>query len=407
MDAQLTKLLLSSLGRHAFEAFSEQLLNAHVRDRHEEEIEGMEMMPLPSYKVPTGRLRSGIEMLLDPDPYSGTFAFEGFLIYILHYLPSAIWHCPGAVQIASPSMRDTLASLDSFLSRRPVRDFVFLNNYPEAAPDWMFHDYVNLLESAGFPNHSPSVGTVDSIPLTPSTYSKLRSFLLTHRDGLSVELGLDGPQVREYSADGIILTSGKEGAYVPLEPVFTPSNPGRAVLREFESLLQSEPSERMLEEFIREHYREVFGFTYEQIQTQLWLRFPELDVRGKPRRLDLLLRNGVQRDWELIELKKSSLRLTGHYRDVPVLSREITNAVQQIRNYRKILEQDAVRRNLRLKGIDYCEISARLVVGRDPALPWKEWRSLQQHSLKDDVRIMTYDELVREMRSRFANRSAL
>jgi hypothetical protein len=152
---------------------------------------------------------------------------------------------------------------------------------------------------------------------------------------------------------------------------------------------------------LKRYYQEIFGFGYDKIETQIWLRFPDLDISSKSRRLDIFMRNSIQGDWDLFEIKKP-VKLTKTYRDVPVFTDEITSAIQQLRNYGRLLSQDKVKKALAQDGIEYYVPSLNLVVGRSPNIPHEQWRWLKSTNERD-LKIVTYDELLIAMRNRLNN----
>ncbi|MBU0595909.1 DUF4263 domain-containing protein [Candidatus Bipolaricaulota bacterium] len=170
------------------------------------------------------------------------------------------------------------------------------------------------------------------------------------------------------------------------------------ILLEFERLLNAHALERELEEFIAAHYRLMLGARYNRIETQLWLRFPTLDIGNRDRRLDVFLRNAVTADWELFELKKN-VDITRTVRDVPVLRSEVYSAIQQLLNYKRILNQDHVKRQLAEEGIEYCEPEMRLVIGGTPTISQDQWRWLRS-TIQGSVKLITYDDIRREMEER-------
>ena len=109
------------------------------------------------------------------------------------------------------------------------------------------------------------------------------------------------------------------------------------VLDEFNTLLNGDSSEQELEEFLVTHYRFIFGEDYDCIMTQLWIKFPELDIGNSNRRLDIFMRNSVTSDWNLFELKRPSVKLTKTIRDVPMFTSEVQNAIAQVKNYKNLL----------------------------------------------------------------------
>jgi len=173
------------------------------------------------------------------------------------------------------------------------------------------------------------------------------------------------------------------------------------VFKEFENLINRKFKEEELEKFLSKYYKEIFGSKYDEIETQLWLRFPELDINRKDRRLDILLRNAVERDWELIELKANG-KIVSIYRDVPTLSARITGAISQLRNYERILQQDSVKKKMQLQGIEYYEPQLRLVVGGKPDIPPEQWRRIKMENEKG-LKITTCEDLIQEMKYRYSD----
>ena len=96
------------------------------------------------------------------------------------------------------------------------------------------------------------------------------------------------------------------------------------------------------------------------------------------------------------------MKLSRTYRDVPVFMSEIYFAIQQIKNYKKILSQDLVKEKLSLEGIEYYHPELRLVIGSKPDISIDQWRWLKSTN-ENNLKIMTYDDLLAEMRIRFKN----
>ena len=163
-------------------------------------------------------------------------------------------------------------------------------------------------------------------------------------------------------------------------------------------MINRAPNEAELERFLVAHYKDIFGTKYDRIETQLWLRCPELDIAGKDRRLDLFLRNSIISDWELFEIKRV-VPLTGTYRDTPVMATEVLHSVQQVKNYSRNLSSDSVKRRLAREGIEYFEPSLNLVIGRRPQTRIDQWRWLLS-SQNGGVKIITFDELRDELSQR-------
>jgi hypothetical protein len=124
------------------------------------------------------------------------------------------------------------------------------------------------------------------------TSDTFKEFLVNNSDGLSISIERDKLEVRNFtyenSLEGGILPINKQ----PVEPIFITKLKKKAqAILEFEYLLKRNAKENELEKFLAAHYKEIFGSKYDRIETQLWLRFPELDISGKNRRIDILLRN--------------------------------------------------------------------------------------------------------------------
>lgn len=99
-------------------------------------------------------------------------------------------------------------------------------------------------------------------------------------------------------------------------------------------------------------------------------------------------------------------QLTETYRDIPMLSREVSGAIQQLRNYGRILDQDSVKRHFAAQGIEYYSPELRLVIGRGPQIPHETWRWLKSTG-ETGLKIMTFEDLLAEMQLRLAQRIQL
>jgi len=80
------------------------------------------------------------------------------------------------------------------------------------------------------------------------------------------------------------------------------------------------------------------------------------------------MRNALEEDWELFELKRSNVALTKTISDVPLLVTSVNDAIAQVKNYKRILEQDAVKKRLAEDGIEYYEPEINLVIGKNPSI---------------------------------------
>jgi hypothetical protein len=197
------------------------------------------------------------------------------------------------------------------------------------------------------------------------------------------------------------ITKGVLNSYNnPIETIYIANSITKSeIIKEFEFLINSNVNELKLETFLTQYYKEIFGDKYDRIETQLWLKFPEIDIANKNRRLDIFLRNSIERDWELFELKKTQ-KLTTTYRDIPVFKSEILHAIQQIRNYEKILNQEKVKVKFAKEGIEYFNPELRLVVGNKPDISIEQWRFLKSTN-ENGLKIITFEDLISEMKIRY------
>jgi hypothetical protein len=249
------------------------------------------------------------------------------------------------------------------------------------------------------------VGSYDSfLDLNASgTREAFQRFLNNYNEGISIRLDQSSTSVSRFMTETILGGVLKESKQ-PCEPLFADMLQKKEnVLSEFEALIRSEALEDKLEEFLVAHFQDIFGTDYDRIETQIWLRLPSLDISQKNRRFDVFLRNSVMNDWELFEIKRV-IPLTRTYRDIPVIKSEVIYAVHQIKNYARLLSQDSVKRKFAKQGIEYYEPSLNLVVGKTPQISHEQWRWLQ--SSDKDVKILTYNNLLDQMKRRIEDRLA-
>ncbi len=404
MDKDLLTTLLSRLSKHAFEEF----ILEKWRDSEE---------PLH----PLTEAGNGVFYQEWRHSYGGTV----HTVFLTHYLPLELFHKPADLNVADPELLRRLQKVRNLYEGEigyfgfaapelkevhKLRRVGFLLNGGGFAREFyeehIFPRYEALLDEWHL--EQMLIGCPDSfVDLSAGhTAEVFQRFVQTHRDGLAIVVGEEAPAIATFGAEAAFTSGVLRQSEDPCEPVFVPKMVSAAeAVAEFEELVREGAPERKLGRFIVAHYQEVFGFRYDRIEPQLWLRFPELDIAGKERRLDIYLRDSIERDWELVELKRP-VKLTGTYRDAPVLAYEVPAAIQQLRNYARILNQDRVRRRLAAEGIEYCAPSLRLVIGREPQIPHDQWRwlkSTNEHGLK----LTTYDQLLAEMQLRLAERIQL
>lgn len=342
-------------------------------------------------------------------------------IYLPHSVPYELYKNPYDISIDTPYLRKKLEiirneysnsffpTLKTFYNGRLgnlLNAVYFINNIVglpmEFYNDYLINEYIKLTKSVGVDldcDFSTHVGSFDTfIEHDPEIVVNLiKEYSLNNFD-ISISLKEDNFTINKCTNDKY-LTSGI-GAITqsPYHSLVTERfNDKNNIIHEFEDLLNKSPSENELEKFLKEYYKDIFGNNYDKIEIQLWLKFPEIDITNKNRRLDIFLHNNVVNDWELFELKKI-MPLTKSYRDIPVFKSEIYSAIQQLKNYERILQNQEVKEKFKRDGIEYYEPSLNLVVGRTSTLPHDEWRWLI--SSNKNIKILTYDDLLKEMSNR-------
>jgi hypothetical protein len=281
----------------------------------------------------------------------------------------------------------------------------FVTNFEGIDKDFYFDNIIpkfeHIIDNVGL-NAETAVGSCDTFfELDPqNTLLAFNNFIEKYKKQISISLS-GGKLEFEYFSQDKYLTSGLlKNSKNPYEPIFVNKKAEKSeIIKEFEFLINKNTSEGILEKFLTQYYREIFGEQYDRIETQLWLKFSELDIFNKNRRLDIFLRNSVERDWELFELKNVK-KLTRTYRDIPTFTSEIHNAIQQIRNYEKLLLQDKVKQKFAKEGIEYFYPDIRLVVGNRPDISDEQWRFLKSTN-ENRLKIITYDELLSSMKKRY------
>lgn len=282
-------------------------------------------------------------------------------------------------------------------------DISFVTNYSELKKQQYFDVILpqleTLIESKAFYSQL-AIGSCDSfLDLNPKgTLNAFENFLKSHKSEISLCFKGDKLHFFEGFSEKY-LTCGVSNNGTLYESAYSFAQPHLpSLINEFQALINSNCREATLEKFISRYYREIFGAKYDKIETQLWLKFPELDLQNKDRRTDIFLRNSIENDWELVELKKP-IKLVTNSKDIPVFTHQFYKALEQIRNYKSILMQNNTKENLKRQGIEYCRSELRLVIGKNPDISTNLWRTLKMNN-SHDLKIFTYDNLIDEMKSR-------
>jgi hypothetical protein len=276
----------------------------------------------------------------------------------------------------------------------------FVSNYSELNEN-IYQDIIipyfeKLIDIVGL-DAQTTIGTIDSFfELEKKTTEQVFfQFIEKYKSEIVISFNED-ISINEFISEKYLTNGVLKKSLSPCEPIFQFRNKND-IIKEFEQLIASNSSEAKLEAFLKKYFEEIF-WEYDRIETQIWLKFPELDINNKNRRLDIFLRNAVTQDWELMELKKP-IKLTKTERDIPVFVNAVHVGIQQIQNYKRLLTQDSVKRKFATQGIEYYEPEYRLVIGRKPDISLSQWRNLKK-SNENDLKILTYDDILNGLKIR-------
>lgn len=226
---------------------------------------------------------------------------------------------------------------------------------------------------------------------------KVKDFFLNNDSGICINLSDDKIIASRFVAqrefDGII-TSPENIFHPVIKKVIDTDDK----LVEFNQLINNDTRESVLEEFLYTYHDLFFGDKYDTLSTQVWLDFPEFDIGNKNRRIDIFMRNSISKDWDIYELKRSSVKLTKTKSDVPMFVSAVHDAMTQLRNYKRILNQDKVKKAFEAKGIKYYNPQFNLVIGKKPNISDEKWNWLVSHN--SDLNIITYDNLLESAKIR-------
>jgi hypothetical protein len=401
VDKALLKDLLSRLNKYAFQAFVFEMIGVLSDEYHVE---------------PAAELSDVIY-------YKETSLSTYYGAYLTHFLPIELLETPNHLNVEDDEITRKLESIRKHAEKllheiynplyvltqdySPLQEIIFLNNFSDSIQKYqdIIEGKYRQLTNKILPFvevHAHGINTF--VEQRPSeTERALKAYLQSSKEGFCITLSKNGVSVNRISSEKPVFSGVARQSLHPYETIYVYTSPrDELLLNEFAALINRNAKEYELEEFLRAYYKDIFGEKYDRIETQLWLRFPELDIAGKDRRLDIFLRNSVSSDWELFEVKRA-VHLTRTYRDIPVITAEVLYSVQQVQNYARILSQDAVKRKFAAEGIEYFEPVLKLVIGRRPQISHQQWRTLVS-SNERDVKLITFDDLIKEMAIRFKDR---
>ena len=389
MLSEIARLAISHLSKHGFEAFVKYLI------KHDGNFYNAR------------QLRDIDERIIEcpPERY-----FQSADAFILNYHPTALYHDFSLKNIDFSELEELITKYlqgrkHSLWLPTDGTTIYSVNNYDSRAlgvSDEQLLDYYDQKLKGLLPlGVQLGVGNINTfLKGTENENGNINGivsdFFKELNDGLSICI-LEDQISASYFVGGNEfpgITAHTRSITQPVIKLISMSN----VLDEFNTLLNGDSSEQELEEFLVTHYRFIFGEDYDCIMTQLWIKFPELDIGNSDRRLDIFMRNSVTSDWNLFELKRPSVKLTKTIRDVPMFTSEVQNAIAQVKNYKNLLSQDSVRRQFEKEGIEYFQPEIHLVIGRRPEITNRQWRRIVAD--ESMLKILTYDNLYKAAENR-------
>lgn len=407
IDIDLVKAILSKFTADTFNKFVDKLFHP--------DIDGT----LPQDGEDLGNLGDGIFA-------KASLGYVDTLdsVFVLQYLPLSLFNRPSFKHLADdPTLAVRLRHLKTIyngvsayygmvspelVKATKLRSLGFLINLGglsrQQYDEEIFPQYERLVRKIDIHTPITLVGSYDSFMdfSAGEVQGILKEFLTNRTDGFAVQISPAGTHVINFagqtSFESGVLTVNKS----PYEPIIAAASAkNEQLICEFESLIQKDCPEKERENFLLAHAKEIFVGTYDKIESQIWLRFPKLDIAGKERRMDIFMRNSVSKDWDLFEIK-NPIPLVRNYRGIPAMVAEVSNAITQLKNYRRLLSSQKVKETLKRSGIEYCEPTLNLVIGRKPQISLEQWRWLLSSQDKD-VRLITFDDLFAEMKIRLAD----
>jgi len=405
IDADLIRAILSKLTPSAFETFVTKLFHPD---------EG-------GYDQTPRDLNDSVFYQPLINSYGGSL----HSVFLLQHLPLGLFNQPNLSKLSSdPTLALRLRRLKEIYNGKSgyfgmvspelvkatqLRSLGFLINI-SGLPlrqyyDDIFPQYERLVRKIGLHTPTTLVGSYDSFMdfRADEVRKTLKDFLTNKTDGFVIQIRSDQSRAFYFTEQTSFESGVLEGNGCPYEPIFAAvSEKNAELVKEFEDLIRKDCSESEREKFLLAHATDIFGGKYDRIESQILLQFPQFDIAGKKRRLDLFMRNSISADWELFEIK-NLIGLIRNYRNLPTMVTEVSHAITQLKNYSRLLSSPKIKETLKQLGIEYCEPTLNLVIGGKPQISSEQWNWLKAAQDKE-VNIFTYDDLVSEMKIRLADR---
>lgn len=394
MDNILNKTIIERFDKNAFDSFFQKLIND------------------PSYGRDVKRVNEIDHRIFDCLPERFNYSVDAFF---LCYEPYSIYQKFDKSKVDFNSLR-TLVS--KYITNRKYEGpwipqygitLYMINNFDSSKLGISDEELMKLYSQELTPVlpsdiYDMGVGNLNTfVAASPENSERLHNllvdFISRNDDGLCISLSNNEATISRFFTESAFsgITQNTKSA---IQPIYKRISVASNILAEFNQLIFSDARESQLEDFLREHYKQIFGNNYDSISTQLWLRFPDLDIGHRDRRLDIMMRNAVQGDWELFELKRSNVELTKTISDLPMFVSAVNDAITQAKNYKRLLEQDRVKRALAADGIEYYQPEINLVIGKKPSISSAQWRRLLAD--QNGIKITTYDTLLNEAQNRLS-----
>ena len=386
---ELQKRLLSNFNKCSFQAFVEFLLkNSYPEHDKDYSPETKLRSPLPYFlKRQTGGRFESYEHL-----YLTNFYFYNKDVIRTKFIsPELKRSIRNAFKTFPRIEGPNLIQVGNFYLMTNLFDFN-KNDY-----DYFFEKFKPWAKKVVPYYQTFGIGSIDTFfeqkPKEISSY--LGKFYKSSFDGIALSISKDGLFAQPYYSENLISTGVLRNSKIPLEGIVITNLVNEYhILKEFTKVI-NEGVERKIEEFIAAHYKFILGSQYDRIESQIWMKIPDVDVGGKNRRLDLFIRNSLSNDWELFELK-TDLKIVTNTRSVPQFTKAIYSAISQARNYLRILETDRMKQRLMSEGVDYFEPTINIIMGRKPQISDKEWRWLLKNNV--GINLITFDGIESELK---------
>jgi hypothetical protein len=390
----ILKKIIERFDRNAFDSFFQKLIND------------------PSYGRAVKRVNEIDDRIFDCLPERFNYSVDAFF---LCYEPYSIYQKFGKSNVDFNSLRSLVSKY--IVNRKYEGPWIpqygislyMINNFDSSKLNISDEELMELYNKELTPIlpsdvYDIGVGNLNTfVTASPENAERIHNllvdFISSNDDGLCISLSSNEATISRFFTESAFSGITQNTKSV-IQPIYKRISVASNILAEFNQLIFSDARESQLEDFLREYYKQIFGNNYDSISTQLWLKFPDLDIGQRDRRLDIMMRNAVQGDWELFELKRSNVELTKTISDLPMFVSAVNDAIAQAKNYKRLLEQDKVKRALAVEGIEYYQPEINLVIGKKPSISNAQWRRLlaDQNGLK----ITTYDTLLIEAQNRLS-----